>query len=89
MGVRTNHVGVEDECIKVYNPAKQEMLRVFDTYGQASKYLGLSDTVIKGAAISKKRKFSPYLNMEVAIRVSLKTEADRELIRKTIKHSAG
>ena len=89
MAVRTNHVGVEDECIKVYNPAKQEMLRVFDTYAQAAKYLGITDTVVKSASLTKKRKFSPYLNMEVAIRVSLKTEADRELIRKTIKHSAG
>ena len=84
-----NHIGAEDECIKVYNPAKQEMLRVFDTYTQAARYLGITDTDVKSASLSKKRKFSPLLNMEVAIRVTLKTDADRKLIRKTIKHSAG
>ena len=89
MNAQVSHLGVEDECIKVYNPTKQEVLRVFDTYGQAAKYLGISDNTIKTAALTKKRKFSPNLNMEVAIRVTLKTEADRELIRKTIKHSKG
>lgn len=89
MKIITNHIGVEDECIKVYNPAKQEILKVFDTYTQAARYLGVSDTVVKSASLTKKRKFSPLLNMEVAIRVTLKTEEDRKLIRKTIKHSAG
>lgn len=89
MKVRPNHIGVEDECIKIYNPAKQELLKTFDTYGQASKYLGINDRVLRGAARSKKRKYSPFLNMEIAIRVKKKTEEDRAVIKKTIKHSAG
>jgi len=89
MNVRADHIGTEEECIRIYNPLKQEIIRVCDTYTQASRYLGLSDGIIKNAAATKKRKFSPILNMEVAIRVTLKTEADIEMIRKTIKHNKG
>lgn len=89
MNVRPDHIGNEDECIKVYNPAKQELLRTFDTYGQAANYLGISHKILRNAAHSKTRRFSPLLNMEVAIRVRKKTEEDRQIIRKTIKNSGG
>jgi hypothetical protein len=87
MNVSAAHIGTEDECIRIYNPLKQEIIKVCDTYTQASRYLGITDGVIKNAALTKKRKFSPNLNMEVAIRVTLKTEADKEMIRKTVKNS--
>ena len=68
----TSYLGSEDECIKVYDPVKKELLRVFDRYKDASRFLGLTEKVIRGAVSSKTRRFSPYLNKEVAIRVGLK-----------------
>jgi hypothetical protein len=65
-------IGIEDECIKVYDPTKQELLATFDRYKDASRFLGLSDKIIRGAISSKTRRFSPYLNKEVAIRLGLK-----------------
>jgi hypothetical protein len=83
MNLRSDHIGTEEECIRIYNPLKQEIIKVFDTYIQASKSLGINIDVIKNAAVTKKRKFSPILNMEVAIRVTLKKESDVEMIKKT------
>ena len=82
MNLRSDHIGAEDECIRVYNPLKQEVIRVYNTYSQASRCLGVSEDIIKNAAVTKKRKFSTVLNMEVAIRVALKKEADIEMLKK-------
>ena len=89
MSIRPDHIGNEDECIKVYDPSKQELLRTFDNYRQASAYLGISHKVLRNATRSKTRRFSPILNIEVAVRVKKKTEEDRQIIRKTIKNSGG
>lgn len=70
----TSSIGAEDECIKVYDPAKKELLATLNTYKDASKFLGLSDHIIKGAITAKTRRFSPHLNKEVAIRLGLKTK---------------
>jgi hypothetical protein len=72
MNLRTDHIGVDDECVKIYDPSKKELIKVFDNYGDAGKYLGLSPKVLRNAAIGKTRRFSPILNKEVAIRVGLK-----------------
>ena len=72
MPVISSHIGTEDECIKVYDPAKQELLKVFDTYGEVSRYTGLTQKILRNAAISKTRRFSPYLNKEIALRIGLK-----------------
>jgi hypothetical protein len=68
----TSSIGSENECIKVYDPEKKELISTLNTYKDAVKLLGLSDGVIKAAALSKTRRFSPHLNKEVAIRIGLK-----------------
>jgi hypothetical protein len=68
----TSYIGVDNECIKIYDPTKQELLATFDRYKDASRFLGLSDNIIKGAITSKTRRFSPTLNKEVAIRLASK-----------------
>lgn len=68
----TSSIGAADECIKVYDPAKKELISTLNTYRDAVRFLGLSDVVIKAAALTKTRRFSPYLNKEVAIRIGLK-----------------
>lgn len=70
----TSYIGVEDECIKIYDPTKQELLATFDRYKDASRFLGLSDNIIKAAATTKSRRFSPTLNKEVAIRLASKNK---------------
>jgi len=78
---------LQDECIKVYDPTIKEQIGSFATYGKAEKYLGLSAKVIRNAVISKTRRFSPFLNKEVAIRIGARTDKDKEFIRKFDKHS--
>ena len=68
----TSSIGSQDECIKIYDPEKKELIKTFSRYKDAVRFLGLSDGVIKAAALKKTRRFSPYLNKEVAIRVGLK-----------------
>ena len=82
-------IEASNECIKVYDPSKQEQIGAFATYGKAEKFLGISSKIIKNAVVSKTRRFSPFLNKEVAIRMGAKTEKDKEMIRKFDKHSAG
>jgi hypothetical protein len=64
--------GYEDTCIKVYDPTNQEMIRMFTTYTRAANGLGLTTSVVTNACTDKKRRFSPVLNKEIAIRLSKK-----------------
>lgn len=64
--------GYEDECIKIYDPSKKECIAVYDNFGKAERALGLTSKVLRNAAKSKTRRFSPILKIEVAIRVSKK-----------------
>lgn len=69
--MRLDIFGLEDDiCIKIYNPANQEVIATYKSYAEASKKLGLTHKVVRNAAHSKKRQHSPLLNKEVAIRVS-------------------
>jgi hypothetical protein len=62
--------GANDICIKVYDPSKQELIAVYDNYTQAAKKLGLTYKVVFNATMTKKRRYSPFLDKEVAIRVA-------------------
>jgi hypothetical protein len=70
--------GYEDECIKVYDPVKKECIAVYDNYFKAEKALGLTAKVLRGAARSKTRRFSPFLNKEIAIRVAAKEKNEKK-----------
>jgi hypothetical protein len=72
--MRIEHFGIEDECIKVYDPIKKQLIAIYDTYVIASKKLGLTHRCIKHAAITKSRRFSPILNKEIAIRLASKNK---------------
>ena len=62
--------GDNDICIKVYDPAKKELIATYKTYTQAARKLGLTYKIVYIACVNKTRRFSPYLNKEVAIRLS-------------------
>lgn len=62
--------GADDICIKVYDPTKQELIATYPNYAQAAKKLGLTGRVVYTACMNKTRRFSPFLNKEVAIRAA-------------------
>ena len=70
--MRLNQLGMEDECIKVYDVEKKELIGAYDTYVKAEKATGLSVRVLKGAVVAKTRRFSKLLNKEIAIRLARK-----------------
>jgi hypothetical protein len=70
MGLNT--FGLEDECIKVYDVEKKELIESYPTYAKAERATGLSQKILRGAVKNKTRRFSPVLNKEIAIRLGVK-----------------
>jgi len=70
--MRVDPFGMENECIKIYDPSNQELLGTYDTYTKAERATGISVKVLKIAARTKTRRFSSSLNKEVAIRLAAK-----------------
>lgn len=66
--------GADDICIKVYDPNKKELIAIYNTYSEAAKRLGLTHRSVSSACLNKTRRFSPFLNKEVAIRASAKNK---------------
>jgi len=64
--------GMDDVCIKVYDPMKKELLSTYDTYTEAAQKTGIPPRVIKIAIRSKTRRYSPFLKKEVALRLASK-----------------
>jgi len=62
--------GYEDECIKIYDPEKKEVIGVYDTFPKAEKATGVSAKSLHNAVKYKTRRFSPFLNKEIAVRIS-------------------
>lgn len=79
-------IGTDNICIKVYNPQNQKLIGVYDTYKKAAARLGIRSEKIADKTASKKRVFSPTLNMQVAIRLGPKTKEMDDLIEKTNKY---
>ena len=76
----------EDTCIRVYDPEKKELIAVFKTYAKASSRLGVRATTVQHKCESKRRMLSPILNTEVACRIGVIKDGDRELIERTEKY---
>lgn len=70
----------DNTCVKVYNPLKQELIAVFDTYKKAAAKLGLTDSIVQKCCTKKVRVHAPHINMEVALRISAIKEGDKEKI---------
>jgi hypothetical protein len=66
--------GLEDECVKVYDPVEKKLLFSFDSYAAASKKLGITTDSIKKATKSKLRRYSPFLAKDVALRIGIKNK---------------
>ncbi len=70
----TNRIGIENECIKVYDPATQTLLGTYESYKEASKKLDIPIKIIRNAALYKTRRFSKSFNKDVAIRIASKNK---------------
>jgi hypothetical protein len=70
--MRIGDLCAKDEYIKIYDPAKQELIKECDTYVDAELFTGIANKVLRNAAVHKTRRFSPFLNKEIAIRIAAK-----------------
>ena len=70
--MKIGDIMAQDEYVKIYDPAKQEVIAEFDNYVDAEKFTGISNRILRGAAVHKTRRFSPFLNKEIAIRIAIK-----------------
>lgn len=87
--ISVNQTG-DNTCIKVYNPAEQKLIAVFENYKKAGNKLGLSAAQVQHSCVKKTRAFSPLIGMEVALRLSAIKEGDLDRIthcsKKTLLH---
>jgi len=77
--VSVNQIG-DNTCVKIYDPTKQQLIAVFDSYKKAAAKLGVSASVIQHACAKRGRVFSEILKKEIAPRLSAIKEGDQEKI---------
>lgn len=82
----SNEFYSEDTCIKIYDPSKQKVIGVYPNLAKASNKLGIPARVLFARTTSKKRIYSEFYKMEVAVREGLRKEEDSLLIEKTLKN---
>jgi hypothetical protein len=70
--MRIGDLMAQDEYLKIYDPSKQEVIKECNTYVDAEVYTGIPNKILRNAAVHKTRRFSPFLNKEIAIRVAVK-----------------
>lgn len=76
----------EDLCIKIYDPNKKKVIGAFPSFSKASLKLNISAKVLQNKAETKKRIYSEYYGMDVAVRWGMYKEGDDVLIQKTLKN---
>jgi hypothetical protein len=64
------NIGQEDICYKIYDPVEKKLIVTYNTCRETSDKLGLSQSVVRYAALNKTRRFSPILKKKIAIRYS-------------------
>ena len=87
MALNLSSFGSENECIKIYNPAKKELIGTYETYAKAQLATGITDRILKTMAIKKQRRFSPRLNMEIAVRVKIMTPEEEKTLKAKSKYN--
>jgi hypothetical protein len=77
-----NSISEDDLCVKVYDPRNRELIAIYENYKKAALKLGVSETLIRKKIVNKKRLYSPILDLEVAIRIGVRSKDNEELIKK-------
>ena len=70
--MRIGDLMAQDEYLKIYDPSKQEVIKECNTYVDAEVYTGIPNKILRNAAVHKTRRYSPFLKMEIAIRVAVR-----------------
>ena len=70
--MRIGDLMAKDEYLKIYDPSKQEVIKECETYVDAERFTGISNRILRNAAIYKTRRFSPFLDKEIAVRIAVK-----------------
>lgn len=76
----------DNTCIKVYDPNQKKVIGVYSNFRRAADRINISEKSLKTKASNKKRIYSEYYGMEVAIRHCSMKEGDDLLIQKTSKN---
>lgn len=66
--------GFDDLEVRAYDPATKTIVKRFVSYKRAGYELGLDPNVVRDACLAKKRKYSPNLDKEVALRLMNKNK---------------
>lgn len=77
--ISVNQTG-DNTCIKVYNPAEQKLIAVFENYKKAGNKLGISAAQVQHSCVKKSRAYCPLIDMEVALRLSALKDGDLDKI---------
>lgn len=64
--------GFDDLEVRAYDPATKTVIKRFKSYKRAGYELGLNPDVVRDACLGKKRKYSPTLDKEIALRLMKK-----------------
>jgi hypothetical protein len=70
--MRIGDLCAKDEYLKIYDPSKQELIKECDTYVDAEIYTGIQAKILRNAVRYKTRRFSPFLDKEIAVRVGIR-----------------
>lgn len=70
--MRIGDLMAQDEYLKIYDPSIQQVIKECDTYVDAEVFTGIPNKILRNAATHKTRRFSPFLNKEIAIRIAVK-----------------
>jgi len=66
--------GYDDMEIRIYDPATKTVIKRFSTAKRAGYELGIPADSVRDGFMTKKRKYSPILDKEVAIRLMNKNK---------------
>lgn len=61
--------GFDDLEVRVYDPQTKTIIKKFETINKAANQLGLTVPMVRLACSTRKRKYSPSLDKEVALRL--------------------
>lgn len=64
--------GFDDLEVRVYDPQTKTMIKKFETINKAANQLGMTVCAVRLGCSTKKRKYSPSLQKEVALRLANK-----------------
>lgn len=70
----------DNTCIKIYDPARQKLIAVYENYKKAAFKLGCTAAALQHACARRGRTYSRLLDKEVAPRLSAIKDGDQDKI---------